>query len=1127
MADQEVSDAMRAAVGQSPITDPHKRTGSLFDVIGNIPSDIQNLVTGFVPGTASYIASIPEQATDLAKTFVDPSARAGLAAKYGITPNNDLGDILRNLPKTPLLGPLLPGASTASAATTPAGRESLKEHPVSTAIDVGAAVATAGKLGAFGRGSLRAGAAAAEAEAEAAKLGLTKTVSESGFETFQKPGGKFASAADVAKVKGAELARQEATRQAGTAIGALQRGQPFKAAGRTTLTTVEKTPILGNVVNRRSIRNVLMDLNFHPDLVENLSRPYAVIRDKNLMKMNKFLRSDIVKPILKLSEEDRTLLAHNVTGVADDAEKAAFAGRHDLQAIEDTTRRFMDDMAELNPNISTVETPWGKKYHYSVTSVVSKRHQALQSAVDVFKRAEDVLRNKTDIRRQMEQQYGPNHQKVVTAKANEQVAINNYAEAGKNRKLAQEGFTTALESHAPASFYRVLSEKVRGKAVKLAGQQAQEGTLRYQLPEVMRRIEDATDTADLAAAIGPKEAARLMKDTEMTWTALAQMGVDPVFLPNVKATRVEHVAYPTVVPEAEYAKAHVSKSTAFNLSRTVHDVAVGVVEYERQALTEAGTREFAENWVKPWARNLNGAKNDIGKAIDNGGTMDPEARRRAIQAEVDRHYEDWNPETHGFGAYFPSTEGGTLLMPKGVVRSIKQLGTSQAWAKGAGPLHATYDKGMKVWRFAVLTTPRHLSHVLLGGAMMGILQDPFFIPHFIKNFKQVRQIIRQDDPEFIAQFSPHINFDPDSLYAIASGKTHGRLYDAATGPARNALHKVNKLEEQATLMYKITTMLTKEAKGVQREEAIRMANKWFVDMNAMTPFERNTVRMLFPFYGFTRHLFRYLMTYPADHPLAASILTNFALQHESDWNSGPNAGLPRDMKFLFFLGHPDVNGHVTGIDYRSIDPFRSFYNTFTLGGFFSQLNPAGQFIAQRAGVNVLSGTPELFPHVHYDPNTGMMVADQPPSAAMAAAEAAVPELVGVDALFAVSDQFRNLKITDPEAYKKRVFTAFGLPFAPIPVNRPEKVETTQMKRYRDASQSISEAIRTGDFSKAKRYDSVPVPSLLQPFLGNATYATPEQIQRAYEVLKSQMDKIGIQGSLHAYLPKATRTRTGH
>ena len=112
-------------------------------------------------------------------------------------------------------------------------------------------------------------------------------------------------------------------------------------------------------------------------------------------------------------------------------------------------------------------------------------------------------------------------------------------------------------------------------------------------------------------------------------------------------------------------------------------------------------------------------------------------------------------------------------------------------------------------------------------------------------------------------------------------------------------------------------------------------------------------------------------------------------------------------------------------------------------------------------------------------------------------------------------------------YKKRVFTAFGLPFAPIPVNVPEKVETTQMKRYRDASQSISEAIRTGDFSKAKRYDAVPVPSLLKPFLGNATYATPEAIQRAYEALKSQMDRIGIQGSLHAYLPKATRTRTGH
>jgi hypothetical protein len=296
----------------------------------------------------------------------------------------------------------------------------------------------------------------------------------------------------------------------------------------------------------------------------------------------------------------------------------------------------------------------------------------------------------------------------------------------------------------------------------------------------------------------------------------------------------------------------------------------------------------------------------------------------------------------------------------------------------------------------------------------------------------------------------------------------------------------------------------------------------FVDMNAMTPFERNSIRMIFPFYGFTRHLFRYLMTYPADHPVTASILTNFALQHEKDWDSG----LPRDMKFLFFLGHPDVNGKVTGIDYRSIDPFRSFYNIFTIGGFAASMNPAFQFGATQMGTNVLSGTPELFPKDHFDPNTGMMVADQPPNLGLRLAEAAVPEVVGVDALFALSDQFRNLKITDPEAYKKRVYTAFGLPFAPIPVNKPEKIETTQMKRYADASASVGEAIRTGDFSKAKRYDAVPTPSLLRAYLGNRDYATPAEIERVYNILRQQADAAGISGSLHGHLPKP-RQRTGH
>jgi hypothetical protein len=41
----------------------------------------------------------------------------------------------------------------------------------------------------------------------------------------------------------------------------------------------------------------------------------------------------------------------------------------------------------------------------------------------------------------------------------------------------------------------------------------------------------------------------------------------------------------------------------FNLSRSEYDVVVGLLEHHRQRLTEAGTQEFAQRFVKPYAKN--------------------------------------------------------------------------------------------------------------------------------------------------------------------------------------------------------------------------------------------------------------------------------------------------------------------------------------------------------------------------------------------------------------------------------------------------------------------------------------------------------------------------------------------
>jgi hypothetical protein len=177
-------------------------------------------------------------------------------------------------------------------------------------------------------------------------------------------------------------------------------------------------------------------------------------------------------------------------------------------------------------------------------------------------------------------------------------------------------------------------------------------------------------------------------------------------------------------------------------------------------------------------------------------------------------------------------------------------------------------------------------------------------------------------------------------------------------------------------------------------------------------------------------------------------------------------------------------------------------------------------------MNVLSATPELYPGSHYDPQTGSMVADRPPNPFLGTLETLIPQTAAIDGMIGMTDQMRNLKRNNPDAYTRRLHSILGLPFMPEAIHKPLEIELSQMKRYKDAQDAISQAIQGGDFKKAKRFEFVPVPSLMRRFFPNQTYARPGDLERAYKYVVEQAASQGVSGvSPHAILPKPTRRRT--
>jgi len=1066
MEDAVVYDAIRASSQRSPIKDPQPQTSGPLDVLGNIAGDIRNVVTGFPSGIANYVSTLPEQMGD----FIDLTGAMGQQAKlnaqkkYGMEtdfsgPGDFAAMFVRDMSRTPVFGTLVPGLHTAAALTTDTGRKELEQHPVSTALDVGAAVAAGGNAGLFGTP---------------------------------------AEAADAA----------EATKP--TALEALQEGHPYKAVGRAALTGIENIPRVGERINRTTIRQVAMDLAIHPELTDALARSRGNIQNEAGLNMQDWMKENIIKPYKGLPQVQRELLARVAQGVGTPDDIAAVAANPRLTELLQNAKRLQEEAIRANPNMQLVKTTWDRAYGYAKKSPVARAYRKHTMLNKIAKDRQKLVQEALQEVKDREAKFGANDKLTQTAVNRLNEAQAKFEKADKAAGAALKDFNGKLRENAPPSFWAKLSQDVKAGIANAA--QVKFAHNQVQLDEALSRIEASVDFQDLRNALGdPEEADRIIKEVQMTWTALAKDGADPVWLPNAAGSKLSRVRMPSVIPDARYAKASMSKQVAFNLSRSVQDIAVGLSETKRQALTEAGTNLWVNNYVKPFAKSITQVHDDIRKAIINGelGGMTSVNIAEQIAEETKNHFVEFDPTRYGLQRHFGVSTGEEIMIPKGVDKSLKYLGFTDK----ENPLFAAYDRGMNVWRFAVLTTPRHISHVLLGGLVMGLGQDPLFL----SQARDALSVIKNGDNHLLAKFGTNTNdFNPDQMVAYSGAKSWGRIMTAVTG----SVDWVKRLEEQATLMYKISYAL-KKGGGKLTDDSIAQANKVFVDQNAMSPFERATIRKVLPFWGFTRHIFRYLMTYPVDHPYRAAILANLANTHQADWASG----LPQQMQFMFYLGAPDSNGNVTAVDYRSIDPFRSFYNDFTLGGLLSQTNPGIQFIAQQSGVNVLSATPELYPTTHYDAYTGTMVADRPKGVALSALESMIPEVQGADALFQLSDQYRNLKVSDPEAFQHRVYTTLGIPFGPEQINIPLKVETAQMKRYRDADTAINQAVQTGDFSSAKRYAATPIPSLLRRYFPGMTYATPQQIEAVYQALVARYAPQNPTGaSLHALLPKPSSRR---
>lgn len=661
-------------------------------------------------------------------------------------------------------------------------------------------------------------------------------------------------------------------------------------------------------------------------------------------------------------------------------------------------------------------------------------------------------------------------------------------------------FFSSLAENPPQSFNPLIVQKVREGAID-------EARLLYtgdELAMVEQKIATSPVMTEISSLIGKEKFRQLFTDIRDNWIQLAQEGYDPVWVHHVPPSRYENALKPRLLPDHE-SRPGQWRDVVTNFGPGVMDIAVGLGGASAEIISRRYTTQFLHEHVIPFARDKAEVREQIIQQLTDSGVRPRSSF--GIMGEVERimkkQYRDFDPQR--FGMKWPSITREGLVLPVGMDRALNAFTRNFQYV----PIRGIYDRTMKVYKYSVLAGPKQASDAIFGGMLTVMLREPKALFKMRDAFVMMKE---GKVPEELAH--NFYDLDTDKLWHLAAGKTMGRVMLEA---AKFAPERLAKLEEGVTTMYRAATYLSAAERGVKKgltpkmaeEVGLRTAYKTLVDFDGMSHLERAVLRNVFPFYSFMRYTMQFILTYPSDHPLRTSILSRFADMEKRD-HEGQAGELAEKWGNYFFLGDPDENGNVLAVDYRSLNPFQSVANSFTLAGFLGSINPLVTAGFEAAGVNTLTATPDLYPEMAYDPETGSTTARRG-NVGMILAGNILPPIEGVDAFLTLSDKMRRLKEKNPEAYRRALFQHLHMPFAFGNVNVPYEGAKAQMGKVRGAREELSAALMSGDWERVKRYNLVPY---------NGQLVDPARLETFWKAMTGALNDRGLEEiSPKALLPR--------
>lgn len=665
-----------------------------------------------------------------------------------------------------------------------------------------------------------------------------------------------------------------------------------------------------------------------------------------------------------------------------------------------------------------------------------------------------------------------------------------------------------------------------------------------------RRLAEMIDLYTLGAGedpfMGALPTGDMIQIRNSTLNELASVraeGFSPEWVPNISSKDVvEDPTYNVHIPLTRIPTIDAVRSRLYDYTDTVNDIGLAVNHATKQILARDGAIDLIDNYIIPQfgykiqdllpiltredhlpdyakdAVSRLGAANHLLESKYGLVRFDPNAMFNIVSAKVGRD---------------------ALYIPKDIADALDITVNRDQLGFGPG-LMGTIGRGTEVFRTSVLAfSPRFTAHIGFGGTLLLALRSTLHSVKFIGDAwdfarKVQRGEITPENPMFEIIQRPtqygeagDVISHADRAFHYAGGKQLGNMWvEKIIGDQGWDKSKLSSwLTAAASANYKLTGFMSTMQRAIAyldgadklaRQEArrgfildengqrvaltaerahfegMKAVDRTMGNLRAMSPFERHTLTTLMPFYGWTKHILRYVASYPMDHPYRAMVISNLANMNSEDVPSG----LPLRIQLLFFLGSPNQDGTVTALDIRALNPLRDVANYATWSGLLSALNPVVTGPLSTIDPEIIYGGNVLYPTLSYSSLYGVREA-APAGNIGNFISSYIPQFQALEAALQLGAQYRQLRKQDPTAFVNTITTALGIPFTPETINLKQMAASAEISKYQVASQAAQAAWESGDFSQIAGYPSVPDPN--QPDYN----ITPEELAQQYdEILRS-------------------------